>query len=94
MKAFLYSSPMITPPPLPYSDESNESLRRDITAFCKRASELARAAALVAGEEPGLLLPQDREDARHRGQAAARRLLLRRSPNTSRRSTASRSSRT
>lgn len=75
MKALLYSSPMITPPPLPYSDESNETLRQDITAFCKRASELARAAALVAGEEPGLLLPQDREDARRRGQAAARRLL-------------------
>lgn len=72
MKPLFYSHPVMMPRPLLRQEETQ---RQGMEQFCRRAMELTRAAALVDGSEPGLLLPTDRETARRRGLAAARRVL-------------------
>ena len=73
MRAIFRAQHLTPPAPLPRSADS--ALREGMEQFCRRAAELMRAAALVDGTEPGLLLPADYETARRRGLAAAGRVL-------------------
>ena len=75
MKPLFFAHPISMPRPLPRTAAGDEALRRDLAQFCRRAAELMRAAALVDGSQPGLLLPDDFAEARRRGLAAARRVL-------------------
>ena len=62
MRAIFRAQHLTPPAPLPRSADS--ALREGMEQFCRRAAELMRAAALVDGTEPGLLLPADYETAR------------------------------
>ncbi len=75
MKPLFFPYPITMPRPLPRAMNGDEVLRRDLAQLCRRAAELMRAAALVDGTQPGLLLPEDFAEARRRGLAAARRVL-------------------
>ena len=73
MNPLFYPQPVIFPNRLP--QDADTSYQQGIRQLTQRAMELLRAAALIDGEEPGLLTPEDRDAARRRGFAAARRVL-------------------
>lgn len=72
----MYSMLYLHPIQMPRAKHGlDESKRQDIALFTRRSMELLRAAALIDGSEPGLLTREDRETARRKGGASARRIL-------------------
>lgn len=72
MNALFYAKPVLLPT---LARGTDSELRQGMESLNRRALELLHAAALIDSPEPGLLTQEDRETARRRGSASAKRLL-------------------
>lgn len=72
MNPLFFSKPVLFPRPRSYA---NDIQRQGVELLCRRIAELLYAAALIDGTEPGLLTNEERDTARRRGAASAKRAL-------------------
>ena len=72
MRPYFFSKPVQLPEPRVCQDSVK---RQGAEQLCRRVMELLHAAALIDGTEPGLLTQEDRESARRRGAASAKRAM-------------------
>lgn len=71
----LFHGPVTLPGPLRFGSEAERQISRGILWFAERSASLLQAAGLVdAAGEPGLVLPENRAEARRLGEQAAKQL--------------------
>lgn len=71
----LFQQPVTLPGPLRFGTEAEREVSRCILWFMSRSFDLLHAAGFVDGAgEPGLLLPEDQDEAQRRGAQAAESL--------------------